>query len=80
VQRFGEKVHALRTYREMTVRDLAQALGYTAHSYVGDVENGKRRPTADFVLKVALLFGVSTDTLMRDDLELDLSSPNTTEG
>lgn len=72
MQRFGEKVHALRTYRGMTVRDLAQALGYTAHSYVGDVENGKRRPTADFVLKVALLFSVSTDTLMRDDLDLEL--------
>jgi transcriptional regulator with XRE-family HTH domain len=80
VQRFGEKVHALRTNRGMTVRDLAQALGYTAHSYVGDVENGKRRPTADFVLKVALLFSVSTDVLMRDDLDLNLPLSNTTEG
>jgi transcriptional regulator with XRE-family HTH domain len=80
VQRFGEKVHALRTHRGMTVRELAQALGYTAHSYVGDVENGKRRPPADFVLKVALLFGVSTDALMRDDLDLELPSLDTTEG
>jgi transcriptional regulator with XRE-family HTH domain len=78
VQRFGEKVHTLRTYRGMTVRELAQALGYTAHSYVGDVENGKRRPTADFVLKVALLFGVSTDVLMRDDLDLNLPAPDET--
>jgi transcriptional regulator with XRE-family HTH domain len=76
VQRFGEKVHTLRAYRGMTVRELAQALGYTAHSYVGDVENGKRRPTADFVLKVALLFGVSTDVLMRDDLDLELPPPD----
>lgn len=80
MQRFGEKVHVLRTAQGMTVRDLAQALGYTAHSYVGDVENGKRRPTADFVLKVALLFSVSTDTLMRDDLDLELPPSHPTEG
>jgi transcriptional regulator with XRE-family HTH domain len=75
VQRFGEKVRALRTHHGMTVRDLARALGYSAHSYVGDVELDKRRPTADFALKVALFFGVSTDSLLRDDLDLDLPEP-----
>jgi transcriptional regulator with XRE-family HTH domain len=71
MQRFGEKLRTLRTRRGMTVRELAQALGYNAHSYVGDVEHNKRRPTADFVLNVALFFNVSTDQLMRDDRELD---------
>lgn len=70
MQRFGEKLRALRTKRGMTVRELAQALGYTSHSYIGDVELDKRRPTAEFVLKVSLFFGVSTDALMRDDYEL----------
>lgn len=76
MQRFGEKLRALRNQRGMTVRELAQALGYSAHSYVGDVELDKRRPTADFVLKVALFFQVSTDLLMRDDLELDILPEN----
>lgn len=71
MQRFGEKLRTLRKSRGLTVRELAHALGYTAHSYVGDVELDKRRPTADFVLKVALFFEVSTDSLMRDDRDLD---------
>lgn len=73
MQRFGEKLRTLRIHRDLTVRELAQALGYASHSYVGDVELDRRRPTADFVLKVALFFDVSTDSLMRDDLDLDIS-------
>jgi transcriptional regulator with XRE-family HTH domain len=72
MERFGEKVRALRLHRGMSVRDLARALGYTAHSYIGDVEHNKRRPPADLVLKIAVFFGVSTDSLLRDDWELDL--------
>lgn len=71
MQRFGEKLRVLRTQRGITVRELARALGYTAHSYIGDVELGRRRPTADFVLKVAQFFEVSTDSLMRDELDLE---------
>lgn len=56
----------------MSVRELAKALDYAGHSYIGDVINGKRRPSADFALRVAVLFGVSLDALMRDDWELDL--------
>jgi transcriptional regulator with XRE-family HTH domain len=74
MQRFGEKLHALRMYHGMSVRELAKALDYAGHSYIGDVMNGKRRPSADFVLRVAVFFGVSLDALMRDDWELDLSA------
>ena len=72
MQRFGEKLHALRMHHGMSVRELAKALDYAGYSYIGDVINGKRRPSADFVLRVALLFDVSLDALMRDDWELDL--------
>ncbi len=73
MQRFGEKMRTLRTRHGMTIRELATALGYAPsfNSYISDVENGKRRPKIDFVLKVAQLFQVSTDQLVRDDLELD---------
>lgn len=70
MQRFGEKVRALRIRHGMTVRDLAKALDYASHSYINDVEHGNRRPSADLVLKVSLLFEVSADVFLRDDLEL----------
>jgi transcriptional regulator with XRE-family HTH domain len=70
VQRLGEKLRFLRQQRGMTVRDLAAALGYTGHSHISDIENGKREPRASFILKVALLFGVTTDQLLRDDLDV----------
>lgn len=73
MRRFGEKLRLLRTRRDMTVRELAVALGYAAssNSYISETETGKRTPKIDFVLKVALFFGVSTDQLVRDDLDLD---------
>ncbi len=57
----------------MTVRELAGALGYSekSHSYVSETETGKRTPKVEFVLKVAQFFNVSTDPLIRDDLDLD---------
>lgn len=72
MDRFGEKLRFLRTKRDMTVRDLAQALGYANSGYISQLENGKREPTVKFVMKVANLFHVSADQLLRDDLEVEL--------
>lgn len=71
MQRFGEKLRTLRLQRGMSVRELTSALGYTGHGYVYNVEIGKRKPNVEFVLKVAQLFQVTTDQLLRDDLEMD---------
>jgi transcriptional regulator with XRE-family HTH domain len=70
MKRFGEKLHDLRTARGMTLKGLAQALGHTSHSYISELEAGKKTPTAELVLGVATLFGVTTDALLRDDLEV----------
>jgi transcriptional regulator with XRE-family HTH domain len=40
-------------------------------SHIALVENGKRNPTAELILKVADLFNTTTDQLLRDELELD---------
>ena len=72
IQRFGEKLHTLRAHRGLTLKELALALGYVAHGHISELEAGKKSPTVEFVLKVADLFGVSTDQLLRDELELDL--------
>lgn len=70
---FGEKLHMLRSARGMTLQDLAHATGYVTHGYLSEIESGRKHPTVAFVLKVAALFEVSTDVLLRDDLRLPKS-------
>ena len=72
MQRFGEKLRALRTQRGMTLKELALELGLSAHGYISELESGKKKPTAELVLNVARLFDVSTDQLLKDELDLDM--------
>lgn len=74
IQRFGEKLRALRTQRGLTLKELAAALGHTAHGHISELESGKKMPTVEFVLSVAQLFEVTTDELLRDDLEIKMPS------
>lgn len=70
MQRFGEKLRVLRLRRGMTFRKLATVLGYAAPSFVYEIEAGEKEPSVEFVIKVARLFGVSSDSLLFDELEL----------
>jgi transcriptional regulator with XRE-family HTH domain len=70
IQRFGEKLRTLRVRHDMTLKQLASELGLTAHGYISELEAGKKMPTAEFVLNVARLFNVTTDELLKDELEL----------
>ncbi|NDJ37003.1 MAG: helix-turn-helix domain-containing protein, partial [Chloroflexi bacterium] len=49
---------------------LAEELGYTAHGYISELENGKKSPSVNLVLRVARRFDVSTDALLNDELDL----------
>jgi transcriptional regulator with XRE-family HTH domain len=73
MERFGEKLRVLRTRQQLTVRALAEALGYTIHSnnYISRIENGKQKPSLNFVLRTAQYFQVPVDQLTRDDMELN---------
>jgi transcriptional regulator with XRE-family HTH domain len=68
--RFGEKLRTLRKRQRLTTRMLATQLG-TSGGYLSNVENGKVTPNIDFALRVAHFFNVSTDQLLRDELDLD---------
>ena len=71
MRRFGEKLRVLRTGRQITLKELASALGLTAHGYISEIEAGKKKPTAEFVLKVSLFFGVTTEQLLKDELNIE---------
>ncbi len=73
MQKFGGKLHLLRIQHHLTLKELAVALGYTTHGYISELESGKKKPTAEFVLNVARLFNVTTDQLLKDELDLDYS-------
>ena len=71
MQRFGEKLRLLRIQRGLTLKALALELGLNAHGYISELEAGKKKPTAELVLRTARLFDVTTDQLLKDELELE---------
>jgi transcriptional regulator with XRE-family HTH domain len=71
-KKFGEKLRTLRTSRKLTLSELSSSLGYSTHSYLSEVEAGRKGPTVALVLKVADFFTVSTDSLLRDEIRLNM--------
>jgi len=70
IKRFGEKLRTLRQHKDLTLQELAAALGYKAHGHISELEAGKKTPTVDFVLLVSRFFDVSTDELLKDELSV----------
>jgi transcriptional regulator with XRE-family HTH domain len=54
----------------MTQRELAEALGFRDRAFIYKLETGKKKPNVEHVLKLAHIFGVTTDQLIRDEVEL----------
>jgi transcriptional regulator with XRE-family HTH domain len=70
MNRFGEKLRTLRKRRGLTQEQISQMLE-VSRPYVAKLERGEKMPNAPMILKVADIFGVTADQLMRDELELD---------
>lgn len=71
MEKFGEKLRALRIRNGLTLKDLAVSLGLNAHGYLSELECNKKKPTADFAVKVSDFFNVTTDELLRDEIEIE---------
>lgn len=71
MERFGEKLRTLRERRGISLRQLTREFGFNSHSYLSGIENGKTKPSVEFVIRVADFFGVDVNQLVRDELELD---------
>ncbi len=70
MKKFGDKLRTLRKQRGLTLMQLADLLD-VHYTHLGKIEIGRKRPSTDLVLRIADLFNVTTDQLMRDELELD---------
>ena len=71
MQRFGKKLRILRQKNDVSLRELANQLGFSSHAHLGRIEIGEKKPSAELVLQIARFFDVSTDQLMKDELEID---------
>jgi len=70
-KKFGEKLKMLRKRQGLTLRELASALGYDSHSYLGELEIGHKRPSLDLAVKISEFFNIPLDNLAKDHLEID---------
>ena len=71
-KRFGRNLSILRKRNRYTIRQLAEILGCSQNS-IWLYETGKRAPNFEKLLQIANFFSVSTDTLLKSDVDDDLS-------
>jgi len=76
--RFGEKLRGLRRQRQFTQVDAARALALAGHAHISHLESNRKEPSIDLVLKIADVFGVSTDYLLRDSMPVDAADADDT--
>ena len=71
ITRFGAKVRQLRDETAMSQLELAQRIGMKSKGYISEIEAGKKIPPAKTILLLATVFHVTTDSLLRDELEIE---------
>jgi transcriptional regulator with XRE-family HTH domain len=69
--RFGEKLRSLRRQRKLTQVDVSQALALGTQAHISNLESNRKEPSIDLLLKIADVFGVSTDYLLRDAIPVN---------
>jgi len=69
MKRFGAKLCQLRTQRGLTLAELGNLLE-VQNIFVSQLEKGRKLLNAEMILKVANIFNLTTDQLMRDELDL----------
>lgn len=70
-KRLGEKLLVIRQGLGMSQTEMCKALGLELnYSAISNYELGTREPPLPTLLRYARLVGISTDTLIDDDLKL----------
>jgi transcriptional regulator with XRE-family HTH domain len=70
-QRFGEKLTQLRQQHGRTRTELAQQLGFISRAHIANLETGRDVPSLSIAVRLAGHLGVTLDSLLRDDRELE---------
>lgn len=70
--------HSLKIGKKFYQKDLADALGIS-RGYIGDIESGRTKPNDELLNKIANIFNVSVDYLLKEDNDIKLMKPNDAE-
>lgn len=70
MEKFGEKLRTLRNRQGLSLRELGKRLD-VSHTFVAQIEKGKKTPNVEMVLKISRIFNISTDVLIKDELGLE---------
>jgi transcriptional regulator with XRE-family HTH domain len=70
MEKFGKKLRTLRNRQELSLRELGNMLD-VSHTFVAQMEKGKKIPNVEMILKISRIFNVSADVLIKDELELE---------
>jgi transcriptional regulator with XRE-family HTH domain len=73
---FGQKLTHLRRRHAMRQAELARRLGLH-QSFISYLEAGRKEPSITLVLRIADLFGVTTDYLVREGIGVEAAWPIT---
>lgn len=60
----GKKVKNLRISRDLYQSELAQRVGVT-QTHISDIENGKKTPSLDLIIRISNSLGCSVDYLVK---------------
>lgn len=66
VNNFGKRLENLREEYGYTKKEVSYQLGFTANVY-GSYERGERRPSLETIIKLADMYSVSLDYLIRGE-------------
>ena len=69
MEKFGIKLYYLRKQKKLSQQKLGEMLDVSG-SHIGAMERNEKMPNAPMILKIAAIFDVTTDELMKDDLDL----------
>lgn len=71
---FGDKLRYLRRHHHLTQGDLAHLLVLVSQSHISYLESHRKAPSLELVLRIADVFGVTTDYLLRDHMPVETIS------
>lgn len=71
MENFGQKLKKLRLGKRLTLKELATQLRYDSHSYLSELESGRKSPSIEIVVALSRFFNVTTDQLLKDELCID---------
>lgn len=67
-QLLGAKLRHLRHQHNLTQQAVARYLGLSSHSHIAKLETDQTTASLSIVVRIASLYGVSTDYLLRDTI------------